>query len=113
MCWRHGGAVPWGLSKKGRHVGPPHTQRLVTTLTAWTPSPVVCLSHKRWAVDLLNWERHAGLGVGEQPGRGDSNRSEPSVGIAVRASLYGLRVCHHEIVPGKPWSIVQGQHALR
>jgi hypothetical protein len=22
-------------------------------------------------------------------------------------------VCHHEIVPGKPWSIFQLQHALR
>src|SRR3989475_8085780 len=34
-------------------------------------------------------------------------------GIAVLAYLFVLRVCHHEIVPGKPWSIFQLQHALR
>jgi hypothetical protein len=31
----------------------------------------------------------------------------------VLAYLFVLRVCHHEIVPGKPWSIFQLQHALR
>jgi len=35
------------------------------------------------------------------------------VGIAVLAYLFALRACHHEIVPGKPWSIFQLQHALR
>jgi len=35
------------------------------------------------------------------------------VGIAVLASLLVLRVCHHEMVPGKPWSIFPLQHALR
>jgi len=35
------------------------------------------------------------------------------VGIAVLAYLFVLRVCHHEIVPGKPWSIFQLQHTLR
>src|SRR5438445_8249659 len=44
---------------------------------------------------------------------GDTNRSEKSVGIAVLAYLFVLRACHHEIVPGKPWSIFQLQHALR
>jgi hypothetical protein len=29
------------------------------------------------------------------------------------AALLVLRVCHHEIIPGKPWSILQLQHALR
>src|SRR4029434_9512683 len=43
----------------------------------------------------------------------DTNRSEKSVGIAVLAYLFVLRACHHEIVPGKPWSIFQLQHALR
>ena len=38
---------------------------------------------------------------------------EKSVGIAVRAYLFVLRVCHHEIVPGKPWGIFPLQHALR
>jgi hypothetical protein len=35
------------------------------------------------------------------------------MGIAVLAYLFVLRVCHHEIVPSKPWSIFQLQHALR
>jgi len=45
--------------------------------------------------------------------RNQLNRSEKSVGIAVLAYLLVLRVCHHEIIPGKPWSIFQLQHALR
>jgi hypothetical protein len=35
------------------------------------------------------------------------------MGIAVLAYLFVLRVCHHEIVPGKPWSIFPLQQALR
>jgi hypothetical protein len=33
--------------------------------------------------------------------------------MAVLAYLFVLRVCPHEIIPGKPWSIFQLQHALR
>ena len=62
---------------------------------------------------LLNWEVKSGLGLGEHQVSGDTNRSEKSVGIAVLAYLLVLRVCHHEIIPGKPWSIFQLQHALR
>jgi hypothetical protein len=64
-------------------------------------------------IELLNWELKSGLGLGEHQVSGDTNRSEKSVGIAVLAYLLVLRVCHHEIVPGKPWSIFQLQHALR
>jgi hypothetical protein len=35
------------------------------------------------------------------------------MGIAVLAYLFVLRVCHHKIIPGKPWSLFQLQHALR
>ena len=62
---------------------------------------------------LMNWELKSGLGLGEHQVSGDPNRSEKSVGIAVLASLLVMRVCHHEMVPGKPWSIFQLQHALR
>jgi hypothetical protein len=61
----------------------------------------------------MNWELKSGLGLGEHQVSGDTNRSEQSVGIAVLASLFVLRVCHHKIVPGKPWSIFQLQYALR
>ena len=53
----------------------------------------------------MHWELKSGLGLGEHQVSGDPNRSEKSVGIAVLAYLLVLRMCHHEIVPGKPWSI--------
>jgi hypothetical protein len=64
-------------------------------------------------IEVMNWELKSGLGLGEHQGSGDKNRSEKSMGIAVLAYLFVLRVCHHEIVPGKAWSIFQLQHALR
>jgi hypothetical protein len=113
LCLRHGGDVTVVLSKKGRNVGPQPTKILVPNLAELTPSPVVCIDQKRWAIELMHWALQSGLGLGEHQVSGDTNRSEKSVGIAVLASLFVLRVCHHEMVPGKPWSIFQLQHALR
>jgi hypothetical protein len=113
LCLRHGGDVTLVLSKKGRNVGPHNTKLLVTNLAELTPSQVVCIYQKRWAIELLNGELKSGLGLGEHQVSGDTNRSEKSVGIAVLAYLFVLRVCHHEIVPGKPWNLFQLQHALR
>jgi Transposase DDE domain len=110
---RHVGDVTVVLSKKGRNMGPQHTKILVTNLAELTPSQVVCIYQKRWAIELMHWELKSGLGLGEHQVSGDRNRSEKSVGIAVLAYLFVMRVCHHEIVPGKPWSIFQLQHALR
>ena len=107
------GDVTVVLSKKGRNLGPQHTKILVTNLAELTPSQVVCIYQKRWAIELMHWELKSGLGLGEHQVSGDKNRSEKSVGIAVLAYLLVLRVCHHEIIPGKPWSIFQLQHALR
>ena len=113
LCLRHIGDVTVVLSKKGRNVSPQHTTILVTNLAALTPSQVVCIYQKRWAIALMHWELKSGLGLGEHQVSGDTNRSEKSVGIAVLAYLLVMRVCHHEIVPDKPWSIFQLQHALR
>jgi hypothetical protein len=113
LCLRHVGDVTVVLSKKGRNMGPQHTKILVTNLAELTPSQVVCIYQKRWAIELMNWELKSGLGLGEHQVSGDKNRSEKSVGIAVLGYLLVMRVCHHEIVPGKPWSIFQLQHALR
>src|SRR6266851_3886334 len=113
LCLRHVGDVTVVLSKKGRNMSPQHTKILVTNLAELTPSQVVCISQKRWAIELMNWELKSGLGLGEHQVSGDKNRSEKSVGIAVLAYLFVMRMCHHEIVPGKPWSIFQLQHALR
>ena len=113
LCLRHIGEVTVILSKRGRNLGPKHTKILVTNLAELTASQVVCIYQKRWAIEILNWELKSGLGLGEHQVSGDKNRSEKSVGIAVLAYLFVLRVCHHEIIPGKPWSIFQLQHALR
>jgi Transposase DDE domain len=113
LCLRHVGDVTLVLSKKGRNVGPRNTKLLVTNLAALTPRQVVSMYQKRWAIELVNWELKSGLGLGEHQVSGDKVRSEKSVGIAVLAYLFVLRACHHEIVPGKPWSIFQLQHALR
>jgi hypothetical protein len=113
LCLRHVGDVTLVLSKKGRNVGPHNTKLLVTNLAELTPSQVVCIYQKRWAVELVHWELKSGLGLGEHQVSGDKDRSEKSVGIAVLAYLLVIRVCHHEIVPGKPLSIFQLQHALR
>ena len=94
-------------------MGPKQTKILVTNLAALTPSQVVGIYQKRWAVERLHWELKSGLGLGEHQVSGDKDRSEKSIGIAVLAYLFVLRVCHHEIVPGKPWSIFQLQHVLR
>jgi hypothetical protein len=102
VCLRHVGDVTVVLSKKGRNVGPHNTKLLVTNLTELTPRQVVSIYQKRWAIELLNWELKSGLGLGEHQVSGDKERSEKSVGIAVLAYLFVLRVCHHEIVPGKP-----------
>jgi hypothetical protein len=107
VCLRHVGAVTLILSNKGRNVGPHTTQLLVTNLANLTPRQVVSMSHKRWAVARIHWELQAGLGLGEHQGSGDQNRREKSGGIAVLASLFVMRACHHEIVPGTPWSIFQ------
>jgi hypothetical protein len=113
LCLRHIGEVTVVLSKRGRNLGPKQTKILVTNLAELTSSQVVCIYQKRWAIELLNWELKSGLGLGEHQVSGDQNRSEKSVGIAVLAYLFVLRVCHHEISPGKPWSLFQLQHALR
>jgi hypothetical protein len=113
LSWRHVGDVTVVLSKRGRNLGPKQTKILVTNLAALTPSQVVSIYQKRWAVEVMHWELKSGLGLGEHQVSGDKDRSEKSLGIAVLAYLFVLRVCHHEIVPGKPWSIFQLQHALR
>ena len=113
LSLRHVGDVTVVLSKRGRNIGPKQTKILVTNLAELTPSQVVGIDQKRWSVALLHWELKSGLGMGEHQVSGDKDRSEKSMGIALLAYLLVLRVCHHEMVPGKPWSIFQLQQALR
>jgi hypothetical protein len=113
LSLRDVGEVTVVLSKRGRNMSPKQTKILVTNLAMLTPSQVVGVYQKRWAVELMHWELKSGLGLGEHQVRGDKNRSEKSIGIAVLAYVFVLRVWHHEIGPGKSWSIFQLQHALR
>ena len=101
------------LSKLGRNVGPQHTKILVTNLTALTPRYVVFAYQKRWAVEQINRELKSDLGMGEHQVRGEETRIEHSFGIAVLAYLFLIRLCHHELLPGKPWSVAQLQHVFR
>jgi hypothetical protein len=107
------GDVTLVLSKKGRNLRPKQTKILVTNLAELTPSQVVCTDQKRWAIARMHWELKSGLGLGEHQVSGDTNRSEKSVGIAVLAYLFVLRGCHHEMIPGKSWSLFPLQHPLR
>src|SRR2546427_6523672 len=84
------GDVTVVLSKKGRNVSPQHTKILVTNLAELTPSQVVCIYQKRWAIELMNWELKSGLGLGEHQVSGDTNRSEKSVCISVLPYLFVL-----------------------
>jgi hypothetical protein len=113
MCLRHIGDVTVVLSKMGRNVGPQHTKILVTNLTALTPRYVVFAYQRRWAVEQINRELKSDLGMGEHQVSGEEGRIENSFGIAVLAYLLLIRLCHHEMLPGRAWSMAQLQHALR
>lgn len=113
LCLRHIGDVTVVLSKTGRNVGPKNTKILVTNLAEVSPRYVVFAYQKRWAVEQINRELKSDLGLGEHQVSGDEERIEKSFGIAVMAYLFLIRVCHHEIVAGKSWSIAQLQHAFR
>jgi hypothetical protein len=113
LCLSHVGDVTVVLSKKGRNLGPKKTKILVTNLPELTPRQVVSIYQKRWAIELVNWELKSGLGLGQHQVSGDEKRSENSVGVAVLAYLFLVRAGHHEIIPGRSWSIFQLQHTLQ
>lgn len=113
LCLRDIGDVTLVLSKKGRNVSPNHTKLLVTNLPDVTARQVVYIYQNRWSIELVNRDLKSDLGLGEHQVRGEEARVEKSLGIAVLAYLFILRLCHHEIRQGKPWSLAQLQHGLR
>jgi hypothetical protein len=74
---------------------------------------VVLAYQRRWTVEQINRELKSDLGMGDHQVSGEEGRIEHSFGIAVLADLFLIRLCHHEMVPGRPWSVSQLQHALR
>ena len=113
LCLRHRGDVTVVLSKLGRNGGPQRTKILVTNLPELTPRYLVFAYQKRWAVEQINRELKSDLGMGEHQVSSEEGRIERSFGIAVLAYLFLIRLCHHEMVPGRPWSVSQLQHAFR
>jgi hypothetical protein len=110
---RHLGDVTVVRSKPGRNVGPKHTQILVPHLPEWTPRSVVFASRRRWAVAPIHRELTSDLGLGEPQGSGEERRIEHSFGMAVMAYVVLIRLCHHELLPGRAWSVPPLQHAFR
>ena len=94
-------------------MSPQHTKLLVTNLPDATAREVVGLYQNRWSVELINRNLKSDLGLGHHQVRGERDQMEKSFGIAMLAYLFILRLTHHEIVPGKPWSLSQLQHGLR
>ena len=113
LCLRDIGEVTWVLSKTGRNVSPGKTKLLVTNLPDVTARQVVWLYQNRWSIELVNRNLKSDLGLGQHQVRGDLDRHEKSFGIALLAYLLVLRLRHHEIVSGKPWSLSELQHSLR
>jgi Transposase DDE domain len=113
LCLRDIGEVTLVLSKTGRNVSPGNTKLLVTNLPDVTARQVVWLYQFRWSIELINRNLKSDLGLGQHQVRGDLERHEKSFGIAVLAYLFVLRLRHHEIVPGKPWSLSELLHRLR
>ncbi len=113
LCLRDIGDVTLVLSKTGRNVGPKNTKLLVTNLPDATARQVVSLYQNRWSIELINRNLKSDLGLGHHQVRAEVDRVEKSFGISVLAYLFVLRLCHHEIRPGKPWSLAQLQHGLR
>jgi hypothetical protein len=113
MCLRHIGDVTVVLSKTGRNVSPQHTKILVTNLAEVTPRYVIFAYQRRWAVEQINRELKSDLGMGEHQVSGEERRIENSFGIAVMAYVLLIRLCHHEMLPGRSWSVPQLQHAFR
>ena len=113
LCLRDIGEVTLVLSKTGRNVSPGTTKLLVTNLPDVTARQVIWLYQFRWSVELINRHLKTDLGLGQHQVRGELERHEKSFGIAVLAYLFVLRLRHHEIVPGKPWSLSELQHSLR
>ena len=113
LCLRDIGEVTLVLSKTGRNVSPGNTKLLVTNLPDVTARQVVWLYQNRWSIELINRNLKSDLGMGEHQVRGGRDQLEKSFGIALLAYLFVLRLRHHEMVPGKPWSLSQLQHSLR
>jgi IS4 transposase len=103
----HLGEVTMVLSKKGPNASPKNTKVLVTNLPELSARQVLMMYKRRWPIEILFRELKSGLGLGQHQVTKTADRVEKSVGVSLIAYLILLRARHHEIKPGKPWSIFQ------
>ena len=98
------------LSKKGRNHGPQRTKLIVTNLPDLNGRQIVGIYARRWQIEILFRELSSDLGLGQHQVTGDIGRTEKSFALGIMAYLFVLRARHHDICPGKPWSLMQLQH---
>jgi DDE family transposase len=121
ICWissKRLGLRPMGdvtvvLRKTGRNVSPKPPKLLGTNRAEVTPRYVVLAYQRRWAVEQIHRALNSDLGLGEHQVSGEERRMENSFGIAVMAYVFLIRLCHHEMLPGRSWSLSQLQQAFR
>jgi hypothetical protein len=113
VCLRHVGEVTVVMSKKGRNVGPKRTKILVTNLPGATPRQVISIYQRRWPIEIIFKELKSDLGLGQHQVTKDERRVEKSIGIAIIAYLFLLRVRKQDIKPGHSWGISQLQNNFR
>ena len=99
--------------EKGRTVGPNPPQILVTTRDAWTPRQVGGADPRSGPVEQSHRALKTALGLGAPHVGREAGRIEQAFGMAVLAYGLRIRVCHRDLLPGKPWSVAQLQHACR
>ena len=113
ICLRHAGDVTIVLTKKGRNAGPQKTKILVTNLPGVSARQVIAIYQRRWPVEIIFKELKSALGLGEHQVTKEEKRIEKSLGIAIVAYLFLLKVRKEDIQPGQPWSIFQLQNNFR
>ena len=71
---------------------------------------IVGMYARRWQIEILFRELSSDLGLSQHQVTGDISRTEKSFALGIMAYLFVLRARHHDICPGKPWSLMQLQH---
>ena len=89
------------------------TKIIATGLPGVTAGQVISVYQRRWPAEIIFKEPKSALGPGAHQVSKDVKRVEKSLGIAVAAYLFLLRIRKQDIRPGKPWSIFQLQNSLR
>lgn len=113
ICLRHVGDVTIVLSKKRRNSGPKKIKLIVTNLPSVTPRQVIYIYQRRWDIEIIFKDLKSGLGLGQHQVTKEIKRVENSIGVAVVAYLFLLKIRKKDIVPKKSWSIFQLQNNFR